>query len=169
MRKLLTLLAILLLIAGGWLFASPWLAMKGVADAAVDGDTAALEDRIDFEAMRASAREQLSDAVAEEQGRGGLLDVVGGAVAERVGREAIDRTITPAGVANLVRYGAPAAALVPERYRSQEITWDVEREGLDSFRAVGTYEDGAPAPVLHFSREGLGWTMTGFELPGFAN
>ncbi|MEL1249872.1 DUF2939 domain-containing protein [Aurantiacibacter gilvus] len=167
MKKLPLLLAILFLTAIGWYFVSPWLAMKGVADAAMDGDTATLEERIDFDAMRASAREQLSDAVAAEQGRGGLLDVVGGVVAERVGREAIDRAITPTGVANIVRYGAPVVPLVPERYRSQEISWDVQREGLNSFRAFGTYEDGTPGPNLTFSRDGLGWTMTVFELPQF--
>ena len=165
MKRLLTLIAVLFLAIGGWYFVTPWLAMKGVADAAMDGDSAALEERVDFEALRDSARDQLVDAVEAEEGRGGIVDVIGGAVAERVGREAVDRLITPASVANIVRYGAPAAVLVPERYRSQEISWDVEREGLEQFRAVGTYEDGSPAPVLHFTRDGLGWTMTGFELP----
>lgn len=165
MKKLLTLVLLVALICAGWYFASPWLAMKGVADAAMEGDSAALEERVDFEALRASVREQVADAVEAEQGRGGVIDIVGGAVAERVGREAVDRLITPTSVANIVRYGAPAAVLVPERYRSQEISWDVEREGLEQFRAVGTYEDGSPAPILHFTRDGLGWTMTGFELP----
>lgn len=169
MKRLPLLVAILFLAAIGWYFVTPWLAMKGVADAAMDGDTASLEERIDFEAMRASARDQLSDAVADERSSGNLLDRVGGAVAERVGREAIDRVITPTGVSNIVRYGAPVVPLVPEQYRGQEISWDVQREGLGGFRAFGTYEDGTPGPILIFARDGMGWTMTGFELPGFAN
>lgn len=164
MKRLLLLIAILFLAAIGWYFVSPWLAMKGVADAAMDGDTASLEERVDFEALREDATEQLTDAIVQQDGSGGLLDMVGTTVAERVGREAVDRLITPTSVANLVRYGAPAAALVPERYRSPEITWDVEREGLDSFRALGTYEDGTPGPILFFERDGLGWMMTGFDL-----
>ena len=165
MKKLPLLIAIIFLAAIGWYFVSPWLAMKGVADAAMDGDSAALEERIDFEALRASAREQLAERVDEQQGRGGVLDVVGGAVSERIGREVIDRTVTPTTVANVVRYGAPAAGLVPEQYRSQEIDWSVQREGLDSFRAYGTFEDGTPGPILLFQRDGIGWTMTGIELP----
>ncbi len=168
MRKLLTLLILIALVIGGWYFVSPWLAMKGLADAAQDGDVAALEERVDFPALRASASDQISEATRRRVGDGGLLDQIGGAVAERVGREVANRALTPEAVGNMVSNGALAAGLLPERLRGQEISWDVEREGLENFRAIGTFEDGTAGPTLIFARDGLGWKLTGFELPGAA-
>jgi len=164
MRKLLTLVLLIALIVGGWYLASPWLAMKGLADAARDGDVAALEERVDFPALRASASEQIAEA-ARREGQDGLLDQIGGAVAERVGREVANRALTPEAVATMVTTGGFAVGLLPERLRGQEISWDVSREGFDNFHALGTFEDGTAGPVLIFARDGLGWKLTGFELP----
>ena len=165
MNKLLTLIVLIALLVGGWYFASPWLAMKGLADAAQDGDVAALEDKVDFPALRASASDQISEATRRRAGQGGVLDAIGGAVADRVGREFANRALTPEAVGSMVASGAFAAGLLPERLRGQEISWDVEREGFDNFRAAGTFEDGTAGPILIFARDGLGWKLTGFELP----
>ncbi len=167
MKKLLALLALIALILGGWYIASPWLAMKGVADAAIEGDSAALEERIDFEALRANANAnaQITEAAEAREGRGGLIDRIGGEVVERIGREVNERALTPEVMGNVVVTGSLAAGLLPERLRGQEIEWHVEREGFDSFRGIGTFEDGTPGPILLFTCDGLGWKMTGFELP----
>jgi len=163
MKKLLALILLIALVIGGWYFASPWLAMKGLADAAQDGDVAALEEKVDFPALRASASDQISEA-ARREGEGGLLGQIGGVVAERVGREAANRALTPEAVGSMVTTGVFAAGLLPERLRGQEISWDVEREGFDNFRAAGTFEDGTTGPTLIFRRDGIGWKLSGFEL-----
>ncbi len=167
MKKLLALVLLVALMVGGWYFASPWLAMKGLSDAAQAGDTAELEERVDFPALRASVSEQISEATRRRQGEGGggLLDQVGGVLVERIGRATVDRALNPQMVGNLVTNGGFAAGLLPERLRGQEIDWNVEREGMDFFRALGTFEDGTAGPILLFRRDGLGWKLTGFELP----
>ncbi len=167
MRKLLALILLVALALGGWYLASPWWAMKGLADAAQAGDVAELERRVDFPALRASASEQISEATRRRvgQGQGGLLDSLSGVVAEQVGRVALERTLTPEAVGTLVISGTFAAGLLPERLRGQGINWSVERDGLSHFRAIGTFEDGTPGPILLFARDGLGWTLTGLELP----
>ena len=139
--------------------------MKGLADAAAANDTAELEQRVDFPALRASASDQISEATRRRRGQGGLVDEIGGALAERLSRAAVERALTPEMVGNMVVSGSFAAGLLPERLRGQEIEWDVERQGLDSFRAVGTFEDGTGGPILLFARDGVGWKLTGFELP----
>lgn len=164
MKKLLTLFLLVALIVGGWYFASPWLAMKGLADAAQAGDVAELESRVDFPALRASASEQINEATQRQRGQGGFLGEISGAVVERVGREVANRALTPEAVGTMVASGAFAAGLLPERLRGQEIAWDVERQGLENFRAIGTFEDGTAGPILIFARDGLGWKLTGFEL-----
>ena len=165
MKKLLALILFAVALAGGWYLASPWWAMKSLADAARGGDTAALEQKVDFPSLRASASEQIGEATRRRVGQGGMLDGIGGVVAERLGREVANRAITPDNVGTLVASGALASGFLPERLRGQSIEWDVERKGLDTFRAVGTFEDGTAGPTLIFARDGLGWKLTGFELP----
>ncbi|RJY08259.1 DUF2939 domain-containing protein [Aurantiacibacter aquimixticola] len=164
MKKLLALILLAAALAGGWYFASPWWAMKSLADAAQAGDTAALEEKVDFPALRASASDQISEATRRRAGQGGLLDGIGGVVAERVGREVANRAITPENVGAMVAGGAFASGLLPERLRGQDIGWNIERESFDYFRAIGTFEDGTAGPTLIFRRDGLGWLLTGVEL-----
>ena len=167
MKKLLALLILAALAFGGWYFASPWWAMKSLADAARAGDTVAIAEMVDMEALRASAAEQVTEAVRRQQGTGGMLDGFGGVVAERVGREVMDRALTPEGMGTVVASGALAAPFIPERLRNQTLEWDVERDDVDHFRGIGTFEDGTEGPTLIFERDGLGWILTGFELPGY--
>ena len=165
MKRFFTLVVLIIAIVGGWYFVSPWLAMKGLSNAAQAGDTAELEQRVDFPALRASVSDQISEATRRRQGQGGLVDQIGGVLVERIGRATVDRALTPEMVGNLVVSGGFAAGLLPERLRGQEIEWDVEREGLAFFHAVGRFEDGTAGPTLIFARDGLSWKLTGFELP----
>ena len=169
MKKPIALIILVALAFGGWYLASPWWAMKSLADAARAQDVAALEERVDFPALRASAADQVTERIRSEQGRGGLVDLVGGAAAERIGRELLDRTLTPSNVGSLVATGALATPLLPGNLRGQDIAWEVERDGLDHFGAVGTFADGTQGPTLIFTRNGLGWKLTGFDLPDFGS
>ena len=165
MRKLaLAVLVLLLAAAGGWYFASPWLAMRGLVDAARSGDQAALAERVDFAALRASAELQLREEIAERARGGDILERIGGAIAGQFAGTAADAAITPQAIANIVTAGSFALPLVPQRYRGQQLEWSVERTGFDSFEAVSTWEDGSAGPVLLFRRDGLGWDLTGIEL-----
>lgn len=167
MKKLLLLIVLVGLAFGGWYLASPWLAMKSLADAAQAGDSAALETKIDFPALRASAADQITDAARQQREQGGIAGQLGGIVAEQIGRRVLDQALTPDRIGAVIATGALAQGLLPQRLQGQAIEWDVEREGFDNFRAVGTFEDGTQGPTLLFRREGAGWVLTGFELPGY--
>jgi len=52
--------ALLAIAAAGWWFGSPWWTLWRIREAAQAGDSDALAAYIDFPALRASAREQLS-------------------------------------------------------------------------------------------------------------
>ncbi|MBH5322996.1 DUF2939 domain-containing protein [Aurantiacibacter sediminis] len=165
MKKLLLLIAVVGLTFLGWYLASPWWAMKSLADAAQAQDIAALEEKVDFPALRASASEQMNEEIARRRGQNGALGELGGALAERIGDAVIDRTITPESVSGLVASGSLVVGVLPQRLRGQELSWDIEREGFQNFRAIGTFEDGTEGPTLIFRREQLGWVVTGFDLP----
>ncbi len=167
MKKLLTLILLAALIVGGWYLASPWLAMKGIVDAAEAGDLAELDERIDFARLQDQANSSIAAEIAERTQDGGVLERIGSAIAGEIAGAAVDNALTPQGIANIVTVGGIALPFVPERFRGQDLDWDVEREGLDSFRAVSTFEDGTAGPVMQFERDGIGWDLVGLELAEF--
>ena len=169
MKKLLALLLIAAALAIGWYVASPWLAMKGLRDAAVARDRAELEERVDFVAIRANLKGDIGAAVEREVGESGNpLERFGGALATGLGGLAVDAVVTPEGMAALVVTGRLAAPLVPEDVRSGEIEWEVDRGGFDRFQAHGRFASGRPGPTLHFARDGLGWDVVDVDLPSGA-
>ena len=167
MKKLLALAVLCAALFGTWYFASPWLALKGMRDAAQDMDRAELERRIDFPAVRASLKPQLQAAIRDEAGRGGnaLGQVLGRVAAGAVSDRAVELAVTPGGMASLITTGAMISPLLPEQLKPRDVNWGVERDGLNAFRAIGTADDGAQAPVLVFARDGLGWRLVAVELP----
>ena len=167
MKKLLALLLLFAALAAGWYLASPWLAMDGLRDAAQAMDRAALEERVDFAAIRANLRENLRGAVEREVAQSDSpLAQLGGGLATGIGGMAVDAAINPEGIAALVVTGRLAGPLVPEDMRQGEIDWEVDRGGLNGFEARGTFEDGRAGPTLHFARDGFGWDLVDVTLPG---
>ncbi len=164
MRKLAFLISLAALLFGGWYLASPWLAMKGIVDAAKDRDLAELEERIDFEQLREGTQAQMREAIDARTEDEGLLTQIGGAIAGELAESAIEVAVTPQGLANVVTVGGFTSQMVPEGSRGQKLSWDVERDGLDAFRGVSTYEDGSDGPVMVFERDGLGWDLVGVQL-----
>jgi hypothetical protein len=167
LKKLLALLLLIAALGAGWYAASPWLAMKGLRDAAVEMDRAALEERVNFAAIRANLKDDLRGAVEREVARSeSPLAQLGGGLATGLGGMAVDATINPEGIAALLVSGQLAAPLVPEDMRQGEIEWDVERGGLNAFDAQGRFADGRAGPRLHFARDGLRWDLVDLTLPG---
>jgi hypothetical protein len=166
-KRLLALLLLFAALAAGWYLASPWLAMKGLRDAAQEMDRAALEERVDFAAIRVNLKGDLRGAVEREVARSDSpLAQLGGGLATGIGGMAVDAAINPEGIAALVVTGRLAGPLVPESMRRGEIEWGVERGGLYAFEAHGTFADGRAGPTLHFARDGLGWDLVDVTLPG---
>lgn len=166
MKKLLaTLLLLVALAFGGWYFASPYFALKGLKDAVAARDMAEIEERVDFPALRVSAAEQLAKAVQARIDEGALLDALRGAASEILQRASNGETLAAKDVVDALLTENLAQGLLPAEQRGHPIDFDIEREGLDHFRAVGVLEDGTPGPALLFTRDGLGWKLTGFELP----
>ncbi|MGK9518003.1 DUF2939 domain-containing protein, partial [Salmonella enterica subsp. enterica] len=63
MKKVLVLLLIALLALAGYVAAGPFLAIRGIRAALERRDVAALDEHVDFAAVRASLRAQIEDAI----------------------------------------------------------------------------------------------------------
>jgi len=152
MKLRLVLLSALMI--GAWYFASPWYTMWRIVDAAEAGDSAALEERIDFERLRQGMREDL--VTSRDDGDSDFLDRIGDGVVRTVGAAAINTIVTPRGLAVML----DASPAMP----GQDLSWDVERTGFSTFEGVSTYEDGTPGPVMMFERSGLAWQLVAVRL-----
>ncbi len=167
--------AILAAVAGAYL-ASPLLAVRGFVAAAKSGDAARLERAVDFPAVRDALKPQLADAMAarartdpriSETALAGLGALLAPAIADR----AVDRLVTPEGIATLVRLGdgdgdaAPTAPASPAR---PAIGYDYRYVGLDHFLVRVRRADRPGRPTgLTFERRGLfGWKLVAIDLPG---
>jgi hypothetical protein len=128
--------------------------MWRIVSAIEDGDSTALEERVDFDALRGGMRDDLR--ASRDDGDNDLFDRIGDGIVETVGGAAIDVAVTPQGLAMLM----DASTLMP----GQDWSWDVERTGLNTFTAVSTWDDGRAGPQLFFHREGIGWKMVGLKL-----
>ncbi|MFN3592458.1 MAG: DUF2939 domain-containing protein [Thermaurantiacus sp.] len=160
------LLALLLaLVAAAWWHFSPRWTVASMQRAALSGDVAALEARIDFLALRGSLTDQLEMQLQAEArsartplARFGLELAVGfvqqmveAAVTAETLRFALalgEEAALPAGLPALAALAAPQPAIA--------------RDGLDGF-AVRAGKD-PDAPALQFCREGLSWKLCGVDL-----
>lgn len=188
MRKLLVLFAVLALLAGGWWYASPYWALDGLRDAALAGDVEGLEDHVDFPALREDLKEQvqanMDEAIRSQGGADEPLGQLGAMMARGMVDPLVDRMVTPEGVAGMVALGngaapalgsargagglakappPPGETVAPQA--GEEVDWDIKREGLGRFTVTPELPEGQPAPSLVFERRGLGWKMTGINLP----
>ena len=168
MRKLIVIGVLLVALAGGWLFASPWMALDSLRDAAREGDAEALAETIDFPLVRQNLkvgmRKEIA-AAAESRGAKGALAAAGSEfLATGFADQVVDAVITPKGMAALLVTGSliPREEGVPA---TKEIDWEVDREGLGTFRAFPKGEDGEAYPSLVFERSGLSWKLVAIDIP----
>jgi hypothetical protein len=159
------LLLVLALAATAWWQFSPRWTLAAMQRAALAGDVAALESRIDFPALRGSLSSQLEAQLAAEAraartplARFGIelavsfvQPMVEAAVTAETLRFALalgEEAALPAGLPALAALAAPRPALA--------------RDGFKSF-AVSAGAD-PDLPALRFCREGLSWKLCGVDL-----
>lgn len=138
------LAAVLVIAAAGWWFASPWLALKGMRDAAAAHDERTFSTYVDYGAVR-------GDLVHQVGGKG-VIGVVG-----RLGAGAATHVVVNSLAMKAIFAMPEGKGEGPIRAENLEM----RREGLDAFSMVP--KDGR-GPTLHFGRYGLGWKLTGVEL-----
>ncbi len=158
----------LLIAAGGWYWASPGYALIQLRDAAAEGDADALEDRIDFAAVRESLKDQLRAEIAAEAARQGEdegLGAFGSALALAMLDPMIDGLVTAEGMAAMVNYGRLAAPLAEQPADKPQTEWTIQRDGLSRFRATPEAPAGEKVPTMVFERDGLGWKLVEIDIP----
>jgi hypothetical protein len=155
-RAIVIVVALLVAVGAAWYFLSPGYAMSQLRDAAVAGDAAELEERIDFPAVREALK---ADMRASMEGDA----VLGGELAMKMVGGLIDAVITPQAMATVVKEGR-LGARDPAAGERQQTEWEIDREGFGRFRATPVVDEGTP-PSMIFELDGLGWRVVEIDIP----
>jgi len=171
--------ALLLLL--GYVAAGPHLTVRAIRSAIVEQDAAALSRQVDFPALRASLKAQLSDRLVRTVGidaQQGMLGAIGTAVAGGLVNGTVELMVTPAGLGALMegrkvwrRIGtgvaqpdvldpASTAGAEPPPLHDAEYRYD----SASRFTATVRDDEGRPI-VFVLTRDGLRWRLSDIRLP----
>lgn len=163
-----------------WIGAGPFVAARQIRAAVIAGDAMALDQRIDFPAVRDSLKGQLYGLVEPPQAPGAANPTgssgFGGAIKAFMGT-ALDVLLTPQGVLELLRHktalaqgaaadgGAPAAPDESEPPQGKPML-HYRFVSTDRFEVTVAEADAPDAPAtLVLRRYGLEWKLAAIELP----
>ena len=175
MRKWIALVLVAVLAAGAYVAAGPWIAVHAIRDAIEANDSAALSERVDFPALRASLKRQLADRMVRAAGpelQSSALAAIGIHLATGATSMAVDATVNPLGLAALLQ-GRAVWRQVGNDFAPPDPGVPVQRplhdaryryESPSRFTATVHDEQGRPL-VLILSRQGLRWRLTDIRLP----
>lgn len=172
-----------------WYALSPFQAFAALAAAARVGDSARLEQLVDFPAVREGLKEQLnarlSNALDTDRALSkGPFGALGALLGPTVVDQVVDAAVTPEGVAAIVRSGKaplsdvtpgktalpppeaaapppPAAEAAPPKSKTRFAYTD-----LNHVRATTLSNDSDRTPLTWvLERRGIGWKLVRIELP----
>ena len=161
------LFALALCVFAAWMYFAPYMAYRKLVRAADRGDVEALNEVVDFPALRTSLKDNVRTAVSREisADRGNAFAQMGGALAGMLTGRLVDAAVTPAGIAALTRGNDPRdGGDDDEKRENDRVEREKRYEGLDRFavRYVDR-ETGGEHFALILRRDGLDWKLSGIR------
>jgi hypothetical protein len=171
------LLLALAAIVGGWYYVSPGITVKAMVEAAQDGDEARFSSYVDYDALRADMKSELTTRLQEEAKRDGSAEAkLGLAMGMAMMNPIVDSMVSPKGMqtafANLAKEqqaakakggnGGDAGGKDAAAKGSIPADPEIQRQGLNRFIVTGK---DTPGSGLVFVRYGVGWKLAGIDLP----
>jgi hypothetical protein len=171
--KKLPIFSLVLCVAAAWLYFTPYLAVNKLQAAAEAGDTRALNEMVDFPALRTSIRSEIQSATGRGiQKDGGLAATIGAAAAGFVVGPVVDAAVTPEGIGLLMKGQSPRDR---DNESGDDESWrddvKIARRWEASDRFVVRYSDRASGDErisLVMRRDGLTWRLSGIRFPAAA-
>lgn len=161
--------AALIVAAVAWYVASPWYTLHQMRSAVQANDADAMSAYIDYPALREDMKAEIMAQVTAEarKDRSGY-GMFGTALASAMVGPMVDSLVTPAGMraAFAVNRNRPRGA--PEPKQPGASAFDVSEEVKIDRRGVSEFTVSNPQRnngIMIFRRHGLGWKLSGVDLP----
>lgn len=167
------LLVLAIAVAGYWWY-SPILVLHRMQDAAARGDAEAINEHVDYAALRESFRRQFSESLSSRIGQpaDNPLSALGNMIGMAIGGQMIDALVRPEAISAAMATGRmkpqqSASAAAPDEPRDK-VEWATERKGVDEMTAY-PHDAGQPvdpkAPAFVFVRHGFAdWKLSEVRL-----
>jgi len=172
-----TLLAVVILLAVWFAWSAwPFLALYDLVRAAQSADAAAIEQRVDFPALRRSLSSQIITAYARATGKkldgGGLMAGIASAFADPF----VEKLLSPQALTDLIKNGWPREMLAerPEGFEGLDLNTLGNALQLYLASDYGIGEFRVPLPVnlpvprqfrIRLALSDWTWKMSGLDLP----
>lgn len=168
--KKLPLFSLALCVAAAWLYFTPYMALNKLQAAAERGDAQAMNEMVDFPALRTSIRTEIQSATGRGiQKDGGLAAAIGAAAVGFVVGPMVDAAVTPEGISLLMKGQSPGD---DEKDAENDESWrddvKITRRWEAPDRFVVQYSDresGDERIALVMRREGVEWRLSGIRFP----
>lgn len=166
MRKIVIVIAILVVAVGGWWYASPLWTLRQMREAAQAGDAEKLSNYVDYPALREDLKAEMRRSMLAElskQNQANGFEAMGSMLALAIINPMIDAMVTPEGVEAMFNQAKRARAPTNRPQLPQAASDPIiERKSVDRF--VVRDKDPTKASMT-FSRHGLGWKLSGLDMP----
>ncbi|MES2137572.1 MAG: DUF2939 domain-containing protein [Pseudomonadota bacterium] len=165
MRKIIAVLILVAVAAGTWWYASPLWTLHQMREAGRSDDAEKLSEYVDYPAFREDLKGEFRRAMMSEMAkqRNDGLAMIGSAFALALIDPLIDAMVTPEGVAAMFDQ-AKRNRVSNKQPKLPDASNDpiIERKGFDEFDV----KDKDPNKgALIFKRSGLGWKLSGIDIP----
>lgn len=168
----------LLVLMGGYFFASPYIAVYQIRQAAKDRDADALEQHIDFPSVRESVKAQINVKVMESA-KTELADnpfaALGVAFAGAMVDGMVNAMVTPAGLAQMMKGDKPKLKDQPRTSQGSNEPAPAAREPFEgaemSYQGFNRFVVSVPDKTgdgqvrFILTRSGLSWLLSDVKLP----
>ena len=161
-----SLFALALCVAAAWFYFTPFRAVDRLQAAAERGDAQALNEMVDFDALRGSVKGEIQGAVAEGISRdaGNPFSAIGSAVTGVIVEPVVNAAVTPQGISLMMKGRRPGGGDDSGDDRNWRERTKIDRRWEASDRFVVQYRDresGNQQIALLMRREGLRWRLAG--------
>ncbi|HEX5872839.1 MAG TPA: DUF2939 domain-containing protein [Longimicrobium sp.] len=168
--KKLPIFSLLLCVAAAWLYFTPYMAVNKLQAAAEAGDAEALNEMVDFPALRLSIKSEIQGAASRGiQRDGGVFAALGAAAVGMIAEPAVNAAVTPQGISLLMKGRSPGD---DEEKSGDEDNWrddvKIKRRWESADKFVIHYSDRASGDermTLVMRRDGLKWRLSGIRFP----
>lgn len=164
MKKILLLLFILVVAAGGFLYLGPRMAVDSINEAIVNEDSEKLSEHIDFQLLRENIKKQFEAAMAKNgEEKNNVFSNMFANIASSAVDKIIDSIITPDGIAAIMdgnsRFGS-------KRSKDDNIFQDA-RYSYNSYDSVTVWvkNDDRKEVGMMLQLMGLSWKVVDIKIP----
>lgn len=175
MKKWWVLIGVCLLSIAAYTASGPYRTIRAIRVAVQAEDAAALSRQVDFPALRASLKAQLSDRLVRKAGpelQSSVFAAFGLRVANGLIEPAVDAMVTPMGLGAIMEgrkewaYASAGFERPAADTPAPEMLREVDSHFESPSRFTATMHDGAGSDTIFvLTRSGLNWKLSDIRLP----